>query len=180
MVFSCIVAKPLRRLGRVFSVTVIALTIGAFGAMAAEVEVVELPPEVTMVFRGQLVDLFEMPPVSLPVKDLIAKIKKQRRMEFGAQLDRDPARWAMQFLAFPTRRPVGQVSIEFWEIGTERRWLASHDISEPFPAAACVRLVVNMDEDDGLVKGRTYSVELVERKDTQSIGLARIAPMLLK
>jgi hypothetical protein len=113
---------------------------------------------VTSAFRGQLVISEGELPVGKNDKDTIAKIKKAQLKELAGNPKGDVTAWNFHYTAFLSKTGATKLKLEFMKEG---RLAADQQLDGVDPKSAILEGDITIDEDEGLAKGSTYTVQLV-------------------
>jgi hypothetical protein len=135
------------------AVAAFALVIGASSVANAE-----LSKTVTNAFRGQLVVTDGDLPSGKNDKDTIAKIKKSAKKEVTGAPKGDVTGWNFHYTAFLSKTGSTKLKIEFLK---DKRLAADQQLDGIDPKSAILSGDISIDEDEGLAKGSTYTVQLV-------------------
>jgi hypothetical protein len=131
----------------------VALVLGASPLAHAE-----LSKTVTNAFRGQVVVTDGDLPSGKNDKDTIAKIKKAARKEVAGAPKGDVTGWNFHYTAFLSKTGSSKLKIEFLKAG---KLAADQQLDGVDPKSAILSGDISIDEDEGLAKGSTYTVQLV-------------------
>lgn len=113
---------------------------------------------VTAAFKGQLVVTDGDLPVGKNDKDTIAKIKKAQLKELAGSPKGDVTGWSFHYTAFLSKTGSSKLKLEFMKEG---RLAADQQLDGVDPKSAILTGDISIDEDEGLAKGSTYTVQLV-------------------
>jgi len=114
-------------------------------------------------FRGQLVIYKDELPEGKNDKDTIAKIKSAKLTVLdGAQKDEDVKFWSFHYTAFLTKTGNAKLKLEFY---SGKQLSADKTLDGIDPKSSVLTGEISIDEDEGLAKGRTYTVKLVGAGD---------------
>lgn len=129
-------------------------------ALVAAPAAAEPSRNVIAAFRGQLVVTKDELPEGKNDKDTIAKIKQARLSEVaGAPTSSDVTAWHFRYAAFLNKAGAKSLKLNFM---IDKRLAADVRITDVDPKSALLTGEISVDEDEGLAKGKTYSVELVD------------------
>ena len=118
----------------------------------------ELSKSVTSSFKGQLVVTEGDLPTGKNDKDTIAKIKKAQLKEVAGSPKGDVTGWNFHYTAFLSKTGSSKLKIEFLKGG---KLAADQQLDGIDPKSAILSGDISIDEDEGLAKGSTYTVQLV-------------------
>lgn len=119
----------------------------------------DMPKAVQSAFKGQVVVTDGDLPVGKNDKDTIAKIKKAQKKEVtGGMKGEDVTAWTFHYTAFLSKTGSSKLKIEFLKGGklAADQQLDGVDAKSPILSGD-----VSIDEDEGLAKGSTYTVQFV-------------------
>lgn len=146
----------------------VALMVGASTLAHAE-----LSKAVSAAFKGQLVVSDGELPSGKNDKDTIAKIKKAQLKEVTGSPKGDVTGWNFHYTAFLSKAGSSKLKIEFMKGG---KLAADQQLDGIDPKSAILSGDISIDEDEGLSKGSTYTVQLV----TGSGAVVSKATLLMK
>lgn len=110
-------------------------------------------------FRGQLVISKDELPEGKNDKDTISKIRAAQLKELTGTTNEDVTYWHFHYTAFLTKTGVSTLKLEFMKDGknlaADQR-LDGVDLKSPVLTGD-----ISINEDEGLAKGKTYTVQLV-------------------
>src|SRR5678815_1137421 len=132
------------------SAAVLAVAIGAGTAYA-------LSNNVISSFKGQLVVSKDELPEGKNDADTIKKIKGAQLKELEGQPHGDVSAWSFHYTAFLSRTGASKLKMEFLKDG---KLAADKQLDGVDPKSAVLSGDITIDEDEGLAKGKTYTVEL--------------------
>ncbi len=135
------------------AVAAFALVLGASSAANAE-----LSKTVTSAFKGQVVVTDGDLPSGKNDKDTIAKIKKSAKKEVTGAPKGDVTGWNFHYTAFLSKTGASKLKIEFLK---GKSLAADQQLDGVDPKSAILSGDISIDEDEGLAKGNTYTVQLV-------------------
>jgi hypothetical protein len=128
---------------------------------------------VTGAFRGQVVVSKGDLPVGKNDKDTIAKIKKEQLKELTGTANEDVTAWHFHYTAFLSKTGANKLKIEFMKGG---KLAADQQLDGVDPKSSVLAGDISINEDEGLAKGNTYTVQLV----TPSGGVVSKTQLLMK
>jgi len=114
-------------------------------------------------FRGQLVVSSGELPEGKNDKDTIAKIKAANLKELSGEPHGDVTAWFFHYTAFLGKNGVSKLKLEFMKDG---KLAADKQLDGVDPKSAVLTGDITIDEDEGVAKGKTYTVQLVTSSDT--------------
>ena len=114
-------------------------------------------------FRGQLVVSKDELPEGKNDKETIAKIKAAKLAAVeGAAKDEDVTYWNFHYTAFLTKTGNSKLKLEFY---SGKQLSADKTLDGIDPKSSVLTGDISIDEDEGLAKGKTYTVKLVGAGD---------------
>lgn len=147
---------------------VLALIFVAPAALAAHAD---LSKKVVSAFKGQILVTEGALTPGASDKETIAAFKKQRIKELrGESNDDKVTTWQFHYTAFLKDSGAKSLSLEF---RADDKTSASHSIEGADPKQNVLEGDITMTEDDGLSKGKTYTLQLVKKiKGMEPVVLA--------
>jgi hypothetical protein len=133
----------------------------AVGATTATTAYAELSTSVISTFRGQFVVSHDELPEGKNDKDTIAKIKQASLTELSGEPAGDVTAWHFHYTAFLTRTGASSLKMEFITDDAKHNLAADKQLEGVDPKSSVLTGDITIDEDEGLAKGKRYSVELV-------------------
>jgi hypothetical protein len=118
---------------------------------------------VSSAFRGQLIVSAGDLPEGKNDKDTIAKIKTANLKELAGEAHGDVSAWFFHYTAFLTKTGASNLKLEFMKDG---KLAADKQLTGVDPKSAVLTGDITIDEDEGVAKGKTYTVQLVTSGDT--------------
>jgi hypothetical protein len=109
-------------------------------------------------FRGQLVISKGELPSGKNDKDTIAKIKKERLTEITGETSEDVTSWYFSYTAFLSKTGAKDLKMEFLKGG---KLAADKRLDGIDPKSGVLTGEISINEDEGLAKGNTYQIQLV-------------------
>ncbi len=109
-------------------------------------------------FRGQLVISKGELPSGKNDKDTIAKIKKERLTEITGETSEDVTSWYFSYTAFLSKAGAKDLKMEFMKGG---KLAADKRLDGIDPKSGVLTGEISINEDEGLSKGNTYQIQLV-------------------
>jgi hypothetical protein len=132
----------------------------AFAALAATSApaFADLSKSVSGAFKGQVVVTKGDLPSGKNDKDTIAKIKKEQLKEVTGEPKGDVTAWFFHYTAFLTKTGASKLKVEFLN---GDKLAADQQLDGVDPKSAILSGDITIDEDEGLAKGKTYTVRIV-------------------
>jgi hypothetical protein len=130
----------------------------AFVAVASAPVLADLSRTVSSAFRGQIVVTDGDLPSGKNDKDTIAKIKKAALKEVPGHAKGDVSAWDFHYTAFLSKTGATKLKIEFIKGG---KLSADQSLDGIDGKSSILSGDISIDEDEGLAKGSTYTVQLV-------------------
>jgi len=118
----------------------------------------ELSKKVSASFKGQFVVTDGDLPSGKNDADTIAKIKKAQLKELAGHPKGDVTAWNFHYTAFLSKTGSNKLKIEFLK---GKSLAADQQLDGVDPKSAILSGDISIDEDEGLAKGSTYTVQLV-------------------
>jgi hypothetical protein len=123
----------------------------------------DLSRGVISTFRGQLVISKDELPEGKNDKETITKIKAVQLKELTGQAQADVTYWHFHYTAFLSKTGNAKLTLEFMKDGK----LSANQSLDGIDAKSSVLTGdISINEDEGLAKGKTYTVQLVTSGDT--------------
>lgn len=138
---------------------VLASALGWGGVAAAEIS-----NGVITAFKGELVVTKGDLPEGKNEKDTIAKIRAEKLKELTGEARDDVTFWHFHYTAFLSKTGSTTLKMEFYT--PDKKLAADTRLDGVDPKAGVQSGDISINEDEGLNKGRTYTVKLVNDKDT--------------
>ena len=140
---------------RVMSAAAIAV---AFVVATSQPSFADMSRGVIAAFKGQLVISAGTLPEGKNDKDTIAKIKKVQLKEIKGETTEDVTAWYFQYTAFLTKTGSKNLKMEFLKGG---KLAADKQLDGIDPKSTVLTGDININEDEGLAKGNTYQINLI-------------------
>lgn len=140
-----------------FAAVVVAAVVGMTGRASAD-----LSRNVIAAFRGELVITKGDLPEGKNEKDTIARIKAERLKELTGEPRDDVTYWRFHYTAFLSKPGATQLKMEFY---TDKKFVADNRLDGIDPKMTVLSGDISINEDEGLSKGKTYTIKLVTDKD---------------
>jgi hypothetical protein len=123
----------------------------------------ELSKNVINSFRGQLVISKDELPEGKNDKETIAKIKAAQVHELVGTAKADVTAWHFHYSAFVAKGGVTTLKMMFYADG--KRYVADKRLDGVDPKSSMLTGDISIDEDEGLAKGKTYTIKLETDKE---------------
>src|SRR5574337_630843 len=136
----------------------VAAVVGAGTASA------DLTKNVISAFRGQLIISKGDLPEGKNDKDTIQKIKAERMKELTGEAREDVVYWHFHYTAFLNKMGATQLTLEFYN--PDKKFVADNRLDGVDPKSSVLTGDISISEDEGLAKGKMYTLKLVAGKDT--------------
>lgn len=143
---------------RLFSAAALVAAVTWGGVAAADVS-----KGVIAAFRGELVVTKGDLPEGKTDKDTVAKIKAERLKEITGVAKATTTGWQFHYTAFLTKAGATKLTLEFYT--PDKKLVATNQLEGVDPKIQVLSSDISIDEDDGLTKGKAYTVKLVTDKD---------------
>ncbi len=114
-------------------------------------------------FKGQLVISVNELSEGKNDKETIAKIKAEKLSELKGEAHEDVTAWHFHYTAFLTATGNSSLKMEFYRDG--KQYAADKRLDGIDPKSAVLTGEIDINEDEGLAKGKTYTIKLVNGKD---------------
>ena len=136
----------------------VAVVIGAGTASA------DLTKNVISAFKGELIISKGDLPEGKNDKDTIQKIKAERLKELTGEAHEDVVSWHFHYTAFLNKAGASQLTLEFYN--PDKKFVADNRLDNIDPKSSVLTGDISISEDEGLAKGKMYTLKLVAGKDT--------------
>ncbi len=123
----------------------------------ASATVFAMSNNVISAFKGQLVISKDELPEGKNDKDTINKIKAAQLKELQGEQHGDVQAWNFHYTAFLTKTGANHLKMEFLKDG---KLSADKQLDGVDPKNSVLSGDITIDEDEGLAKGKTYTVQL--------------------
>jgi hypothetical protein len=143
---------------RLISLPVFALAI----LSAAPPASADIDAHVISAFHGQVVVTKDELPAGKNDKDTIKQIHAAQLKTLEGHPSGEVTAWDFHYTAFLTRK--GASTLRFQFINDKKQLSADKALEGIDPKSAVLSGDISIDEDEGLTKGKTYTVELVNDK----------------
>jgi hypothetical protein len=138
----------------------VAAAVGWSGIASAD-----MTHNVIAAFRGELVITKGELPEGKTEKDTIAKIKTERLKELTGEAKDDVVYWHFHYTAFLSKPGSSLLKMQFFTSDKEKRFAADNRLDGVDPKSTVLSGDIAINEDEGLSKGKTYLIKLVNDKD---------------
>jgi hypothetical protein len=155
---------------RLFSAAALAAAAVAWGGVAAA----DVSKGVIAAFRGELVVTKGELPEGKSDKDTVAKIKAERLKEITGVAKATTTGWQFHYTAFLTKTGATKLTLEFYT--PDKKLVATNQLEGVDPKTQVLSSDISIDEDDGLTKGKAYTLKLVTDKDV----MVASTPLVMK
>jgi hypothetical protein len=139
---------------RVMSAAVFAVAVAA----AAQPAFADVSRNVISAFRGQLVVTKDDLPEGKNDKDTISKIKAAQLKSLEGTPKGDVTGWNFHYTAFLTKTGANHLKVEFLN---GNKLSADQTLDGVDPKSSVLSGDISIDEDEGLAKGKTYTIEVL-------------------
>ena len=113
-------------------------------------------------FQGQIVISKDELPEGKNDKDTITKIKAVQLKELEGQPNDDVMSWHFHYTAFLNKSGSSHLKMEFMKDG---KLAADQQLDGVDPKSGILSGDISINEDEGLAKGKTYTIQLVTSND---------------
>lgn len=146
---------------RQMSVAVLAAAI-VLGGLGSGVATADMSKAVIGAFRGQLIISKADLPEGKNDKETIAKIKAAKVTTLEGETRDDVTYWHFSYAAFLTKTGAQKLKLEFYN---GKQLSADKTLDGIDPKSTLLTGEISINEDEGLAKGKTYTVKLVTEKN---------------
>jgi len=115
-------------------------------------------------FKGQLILSKSEISEGKNDKDTIMKIKAEKLSELKGEDNNDVTQWNFHYTAFLTKTGNSSLKMEFYRDG--KQYSADKRLDGIDPKSGVLTGQITIDEDEGLVKGKSYTIKLVGPGDS--------------
>ena len=136
----------------------LAAVVGWGGIAAADVS-----KGVIAAFRGELVITKGDLPEGKTEKNTIAKIKAERLKELTGESKGSTTGWQFHYTAFLSKTGATKLTLEFYT--SDKKLVANPKLEGVDPKLSVLSGDISIDEEDGLTKGKAYTLKLVTDKN---------------
>jgi hypothetical protein len=144
----------------VMSVAVLTTAIVVGGS--ATVATADMSKAVIGAFRGQLVISKGDLPEGKNDKETIAKIKAAKLTTIEGEARDDVTYWHFTYAAFLSKTGAQKLKLEFYN---GKQLSADKTLDGIDPKSSLLTGEISINEDEGLAKGKTYTIKLVTERD---------------
>jgi uncharacterized protein YccT (UPF0319 family) len=143
------------------SSAVIALAVIGVG-VAGKTASADMSKGVINAFRGQLIISSQELPEGKNDKETIAKIKAAKLSALTGEAQEDVQYWNFHYTAFLSKTGNSKLKMEFYN---GKQLAADKTLDGIDPKSAVLTGAISINEDEGLAKGKTYTIKLVTAND---------------
>jgi len=143
---------------RMMSAAVLAAALVVGGGLASA----DMSRPVISAFKGQLIVSKDELPEGKNDKDTIAKIKAAKVVALTGEAQEDVTYWNFHYTAFLSKTGSAKLKMEFYN---GKQLAADKTLDGIDPKSAVLSGDISINEDEGLAKGKTYTVKLVNAQD---------------
>jgi len=140
------------------SAAVLAAALVVGGGLASA----DMSRPVISAFKGQLIVSKDELPEGKNDKDTIAKIKAAKVVALTGEAQEDVTYWNFHYTAFLSKTGSAKLKMEFYN---GKQLAADKTLDGIDPKSAVLSGDISINEDEGLAKGKTYTVKLVNAQD---------------
>jgi hypothetical protein len=137
-----------------------AIVVGA----SAGVATADMSKAVISAFRGQLIISKGDLPEGKNDKDTIAKIKAAKVTTLEGETRDDVTYWHFSYAAFLSKTGAQKLKMEFYK-DNGKQLSADKTLDGVDPKSSLLTGEISINEDEGLAKGKTYTIKLVTERD---------------
>jgi len=145
---------------RTMSAAVFAVALAA----AAQPVFADVSRTVISAFHGQLVVTKDDLPEGKNDKDTIAKIKAAKVTTLEGETRDDVTYWHFSYAAFLSKTGAQKLKMEFYK-DNGKQLSADKTLDGVDPKSSLLTGEISINEDEGLAKGKTYTIKLVTERD---------------
>jgi len=116
-------------------------------------------------FKGDLVITKGELPEGKTEKDTITKIKTERIKELTGEAKDDVVYWHFHYTAFLSKPGSSLLKMEFYTNDKDKKFVADNRLDGVDPKSTVLSGDISINEDEGLSKGKAYTIKLVNDKD---------------
>jgi len=150
-----------RRLNLVMPAAVLIAAAASWGGIASA----DVSTAVIKEFRGDLVITKGDLPEGKNDKDTIAKIKSERIKELTGEERGETFSWHFHYTAFLTKVGASSLKVQFFTTDKDKNIAADTRLEGVDPKSTVLSGDITITEDDGLSKGKSYLVKVVNDKN---------------
>ena len=137
----------------------------ALGIGWSDLASAEMSSKVIAAFKGDLVITKGELPDGKTEKDTIAKIKAERLKELAGESRDDVTYWHFHYTAVLSKTGSTKLRMEFYTDDKSKKFAADNRLEGVDPKIQVLSGDISINEDEGLSKGKTYIIKLVNDKD---------------
>jgi hypothetical protein len=160
------------RCPRLMSAAVLVVAAVGSGGIASA----DMSRNVIAAFKGELIITKGELPEGKTEKDTIAKIKTERIKELTGEAREDVVYWHFHYTAFLTKPGSTLLKMEFYTNDKDKKFVADNRLDGVDPKTTVLSGDISINEDEGLSKGKSYIIKLVNDKDV----VVSSTPLVLK
>jgi hypothetical protein len=149
-----------RNLSRTVLLAAVVLGLGGIGAGPA---MADMSKPVIKAFKAQLIISKGELPEGKNDKDTIAKIKSEKLTSIEGEVNEEVSYWNFHYTAFLTKTGASKLRMEFYRDG--KQFSADKQLDGIDPKSTVLSGDISINEDEGLARGKTYTIKLVTEKD---------------
>jgi hypothetical protein len=116
-------------------------------------------------FRGQLIVSNDELPEGKNDRETISKIKAARVKELVGKAADDVTSWHFYYAAFLNKTGSKALKLEFITTDKDKRLAADKRLDGVDPKSSLLTGDISISEDEGLAKGKSYTLNLVNEHD---------------
>ncbi len=146
---------------RLMSAAVLVAAAAAWGGVATA----DVSKAVITAFRGEIVITKGDLPEGKTEKDTVTRIKTERLKELTGEDRDDVVYWHFHYTAFLTKPGSPQLKMEFYTNDKDKKFVADNRLDGVDPKTTVLSGDISINEDEGLSKGKSYVIKLVNDKD---------------
>ncbi len=140
-----------------------AVVLGLGGGVVARHAMADMSKPVIKAFKAQLIISKGELPEGKTDKDTIAKIKAEKLSSVEGEVNEDVAYWNFHYTAFLTKTGSSKLKMEFYRDG--KQFSADKQLGGIDPKSTVLSGDISINEDEGLARGKTYTIKLVTEND---------------
>jgi len=143
---------------RLMSAAVVVAAAVGWGAVASA----DMSKTLISAFKGDLVISKGDLPEGKSDKDTIAKIRSERLKELTGEPREDVVYWHFHYTAFLNKGGASKLKMEFY---SDKKLAADNRLDGIDPKSEVLSGDISINEDEGLSKGKLYTIKLVTDKN---------------
>ncbi len=150
------------------------ISVLAVGLLAVSVAEADLSKAVQKKFRGKILVTTDILPTFEESDAETIKAYNKLNQSVVKSFNQDGlATWSFHFMAFMKKKPkTTQLSLDFYTTDKEKLFVADKRLAGVDPTLTLLSSRVEINEDDGLNKGRTYTVKLTGKVGKREVTFA--------